>query len=377
MTGRPGANASSSEARAPRRSARSAKALVVNCSYELTRSNRRRVFYNLGVEKLSNYLEAQGYQVTRAIGDPGLFVTDYDLVCVSAIFSWHAPIAADIAVRARNAGVEVWAGGPGMYGVRSWFEAQTGVKPVWQPDPRFDRQPGDYRYIYAVRGCEGESVDDGPPVPCRWCNVPKVEGTVYLYNPDFQPAPMLLDNNLSGSPVWMQDATIAKYRDAGVPIVDANSGFEPGRFDLETRGRWEPVLRGPWRCGFDRIEEEAHVRNFFRLLSDIPARRKRIYAMCGNEPIATCYERAEKVIEMGGEPHVQFEIPLGALDRYDPMLWPANDQPKHDWTMQLGWDFARYYTGMFWKSCHITEFEPRPKERPGERPFRDLLRRVA
>lgn len=346
------------------------KALVVNCSVEKTESNRSREFYNLGAAKLANYLDTQGYTVTRCAGDPGMFIDGYDLVCVSAIFSWHAPIAVDAALRAKRNGAEVWAGGPGLHGVRAWFEAQTGVKPVWKPDPRFDKKPGEYRMIYAVRGCEGESVDDGPPVPCRWCNVPKVEGTVYLLNADFHPAPMLLDNNLSGMPVRMQEHIIARYIERGVPLLDANSGFEPGRFDEATYARWRPIMRGPWRWGFDRIDEERNARRMAGILADVPSRRKRVYAMCGNEPIETCYERAEKVIEFGGEPHVQFEIPLGARDRYDVSLWPEKEQPKYGWTVALGRDFARYYNSMIWKSTSLAQYKPRVNDPP---PFARIL----
>ena len=340
------------------------RALVVNASCEMTASHRSREFYNLGAAKLENFLRRTGYDVTHIAGDPGMFISGYDLICVSVIFSWHAKTAADIILRAKAQGSEVRAGGPGLYGVRAWFEQTTGIKPQWQPDPTFDKEPGNYKMIYAVRGCEGESIDNGPPQPCSWCTVPAVEGTVYIFNPKFHPAPLLLDNNLSGMPVPMQERIIARYREFDMPLRDAQSGFEPGRFDAATRARWEPILKGPWRWGFDRMEEADHAKSIATLLSDVSSKRKRVYAMAGNEPIEVCYERERKVIEWGCEPHCQFMIPRGALDRYDVNTWPIGQRPKYDWTIQLGRDFARYYTSNIYKATEIWKYKPRVNEDP-------------
>lgn len=82
------------------------KALVVNCSHP---------HYNLGAEKLALYLTAEGHDVTRFGGHPGVFLFGYDLVCVSVVFSWHAELARDVALAATEMGSIVWAGGPGLY----------------------------------------------------------------------------------------------------------------------------------------------------------------------------------------------------------------------------------------------------------------------
>ena len=47
-------------------------------------------------------------------GDPGLFGGDVEAVYLSVIFSWHAPLARDLARRYKDrAAVE--AGGPGLF----------------------------------------------------------------------------------------------------------------------------------------------------------------------------------------------------------------------------------------------------------------------
>lgn len=344
------------------------KALVVNCSIDMTRANRFAVHYNLGALKLAQWLRAQGHDVTedvppltrdmRDLPDYSWFVRDYDLVAVCAVFSWHARRAAKVASAAKERGAEVWAGGTAFTELRSWFEKETGIRPVFRPDERFEHVRGDYKYVYAVRGCEGELLDDGSHRPCAFCPVPKVEGTRYVLDRDFVPAPNLLDNNLAGMPVWMQEHIIQRYQNTGTRLIDAKSGFEPGHFDEGTRDRWTPVLRGPWRWGFDEIGEEANVRRMAALLCGVRSRRKMVYCLCGNEPIETCYERAQKVIEMGCEPWVQYMTPLTALDRYDPSTWAEKDRPKHNWTIDLGTAFARYYSGRWYKSHPIWEHRP-------------------
>jgi len=79
------------------------RALVINCSAP---------HYNLGARRLTDWLRAQGHDVTCGDGDPGLFAYGYDLVCLSVIFSWHAPLARAVALRVRRQ-ADVWCGGPG------------------------------------------------------------------------------------------------------------------------------------------------------------------------------------------------------------------------------------------------------------------------
>jgi hypothetical protein len=70
------------------------KAIVVNCS-----STPTHVCYNLGARKLTDWLKMQGYQVSYYDSDPGMWELDADLVCLSVIFSWHAPRAREIALK--------------------------------------------------------------------------------------------------------------------------------------------------------------------------------------------------------------------------------------------------------------------------------------
>ena len=81
---------------------------------------------DLGADKLADWLTDSGYQVTCLLGDPGLFAYGFDLVCLSVVFSWHAPVARDIALRVQ-AHSAVWCGGPGMFALAAWWRRETGL----------------------------------------------------------------------------------------------------------------------------------------------------------------------------------------------------------------------------------------------------------
>ena len=70
-----------------------------------------------------------------------------------------------------------------------------------------------------------------------------MEGRGFLLLPDFTPRPVPTDNNLSAVPADYQQYIIDRYRAAGVPLLDANSGFEPKTFDEDVFEWWWPIIR--------------------------------------------------------------------------------------------------------------------------------------
>jgi hypothetical protein len=308
-------------------------AIIVNCS---------KGHYNLGARKLADWLSGDGHNVRYFDGDPGLFGLDADLVALSVIFSWHAPIARQIALRMK-ATADIWCGGPGMMALVKWWQKETGLECSASIDARFDRQRGDYLATFASRGC---------PVNCWFCVVPKLEGREFTLDWDFAPAPMLCDNNLSALPVDFQDHIIRRYQETDTPLKDANSGFEPRTFDEGTYRRWKSILRGPWRFAFDEQREAADVERMMKILRAENSKRKRVYVLVGNEPIESCYERATKVLEWGGEPYCQPVMPLNALDKEHLIV-------RHDWTHQRLKDFARYFNRFLWKYTPLNEYNNR------------------
>lgn len=318
---------------------------VVNCSAP---------HYNLGARKLADWLRACGDDVTEFEGDHGMFMVGFDRVAVSCVFSWHAPVAREIALRVRDS-AEVWAGGPGLFALAKWWKEEVGTELTIGVDRRFDRQRGAYKMTFASRGC---------PVGCWFCIVPKMEGTEFTLDWDFMPAPVLCDNNLSALPADFQRHIVSRYTESGVPLMDANSGFEPRTFTAETVEIWSAALKGPWRFAFDDQGEVEEVYAVTRLLKDVSPRKKRVYVLAGNEPIASCYERALKVIEWGCEPHCQFVLPLNWLGD------PRTLKPRFDWTYDLGRDFCRFFNGHIWRKARLSEYVPRVD---GKAPFNEAM----
>jgi hypothetical protein len=142
------------------------RAVVINCS--LRRPGKP--YYNLGARKLTDWLRGQGHRVTYCDGDPGMWELDADLACLSVIFSWHAPLAREIALRMKDH-AEIWAGGPGLFALASWWRKETGLEVVRGLDERFDKQRGHYEMTFASRGC---------PVNCSFCIVPRLEGISFI-----------------------------------------------------------------------------------------------------------------------------------------------------------------------------------------------------
>jgi hypothetical protein len=313
------------------------KVAVINCSHP---------YYNLGSQKLFNWLNEQGHDVTYHKGDPGLWALDAELVCLSVIFSWHAPIAKEIALRMKLT-ADVWCGGPGMFALANWWRKETGLVMTKGVDPRFESQPGKYLMTFASRGC---------PVNCSFCIVPKMEGLKQTLYWDFQPAPVLCDNNISALPFDFQRHIIKRYQETGITLRDANSGFEPHSFSEEMFQLWKPVIKGAWRFAYDHTNEGQEVYRMMTILKSVPASRKRVYCLVGNEPFEACLERGKKIIEWGGEPHCQFVLPLN---------WLGNDadlKPKYGWTIQQGRDFCRYFNRWLWRSVPLEDYKPRKHE---------------
>ena len=288
-----------------------AKVAVINCSK----------IYNLGANKLARWLVAEGHSVRlinednydKLLKKHNLF--GYDLLALSAIFSWNVSLATKI-VELVSPKIEIWAGGSGFFALQNWWYKETSLGCTPGLDQRFEKQNGVYRMVFASRGC---------PVGCSFCIVPKLEGTEFSLDWDFTPAPMLCDSNLSALPVDFQKHIISTYQNSNTVLKDANSGFEPITFTEKTYNRWRLVMKNSvWRFAFDTSSEETQVETMMRVLKDVPSYKKRVYVLIGNEPIKQCYDRIQKVIAWGGEPHVQPMMALNTLEK-TPMV-------RYDWT---------------------------------------------
>lgn len=263
-----------------------------------------------------------------------------DTMFLSVVFTWRLDDAYMRAVFGRAQGYKVRAGGPALFLAKMKHRlADVAEVGGTAPDAIARHNPD---ATIASRGC---------PVGCWFCIVPAMEGKSFTFLPDFPVRPILCDNNLSGLPADYQEHIVRRYQDAGVRLRDANSGFEPITFDRAVYDRWRPLINGgggPWRFAYDETSERANVLRVMAMLSDEPAKRKRVYVLIGNEPFEECMRRIQEVIDHGCEPHVQPYIKLNALDR--------SPHPRHDWNRQLLTDVARWANGWVWKKAPFAEY---------------------
>lgn len=269
-----------------------------------------------------------------------------DTAYLSIAFTWKLDEAYSRACWYRAQGYKVRAGGPGIF-TRKHFLAEVAEIGGDMPDAVSHHNPS---ATIASRGC---------PVGCWFCIVPKMEGKAFTLLPDFPVRPILCDNNLSGLPAEYQDFIVRRYEAEGVPLLDANSGFEPRTFDDEVFARWHPINKGPWRFAYDDQAERPYVERVMRMLRGVGARRKRVYVLIGNEPVASCLERIREVIAWGGEPHVQPFIKLNALRR-EPHI-------RFDWTAQKLRDMARWANRMQWRKHTFAEYRRSAKTSRADR----------
>lgn len=264
---------------------------------------------------------------------------DGDTAYISIVFSWDVDEALARTLWYRAAGYKVRVGGPGVFTAKRANEFE-GLAQVGGSIPGVQTRHNPM----ATKATEGCSKF------CFFCIVPAMEGKI-VHLPDFEPRPVLTDNNLSAIGADYQRYIVERFQAFGVPLLDANSGFEPETFDEEVLERWWPINQGPWRFGADETGEMDEVERVIKMLKKrgVPAKKIRPYVMIGHEPFEQCMDRIMRVISLGGEPWVQYIIKLNAREK-EPWL-------QHDWTRERIMKVQRWVNGHAWRSVPFNEFD--------------------
>ena len=260
-----------------------------------------------------------------------------DTAFLSVAFTWKLDEAYQRALWFRSLGLKVRAGGPATF-TRKHHLADVAEIGGSIPDALQHHNP---MATKASEGC---------PVGCWYCIVPAMEGKSFTLLPEFTPRPVLTDNNLSALPPDYQEHIVDRYIAARVPLLDANSGFEPKTFDQDVFERWRPINKGPWRFGLDETGELDDASRAIRMLRahGVGARRIQVYVMIGHEPFEQCMDRIRRVIELGGEPYVQPVMKLNALNK-EPWI-------RHDWTAQRLKEVQRWVNRRVWRKADFADY---------------------
>lgn len=261
--------------------------------------------------------------------------TEGNTAYLSVAFTWLLDDAYQRAVFWKSCGKRVCVGGPGLFVRKSYFEGVA-------------EYGNDYVDAIVKHNRDATMASRGCPVGCWFCIVPKMEGKTFTLFPDFPVRPILCDNNLSALPSEYQDYIIRRYQDHHIPLLDANSGFEPRTFDGVVYHRWKAINHGPWRFALDDQRERKYVARVCTMLKDEPPNKKRVYVLIGNEPLESCLDRINSVLGWGCEPHVQWLMKLNAL-RKEPWV-------RFDWTERKLRDMARWANRRVWRYAKWEEY---------------------
>jgi hypothetical protein len=284
-----------------------------------------------------------------------------DTAFLSVAFTWRLPEARKIAEYYLSIGCKtVKAGGPALFTQRKYLAdlCEIPTKKVMRAGREFEVL-ADMDDTLKLHNPMATRASYGCPVGCHFCIVPKMDGIEFRFVDDFPVRPVLCDDNLSALPGNFQQHIIDRYLKAGVPLLDANSGFEPQTFDEEVYRRWNPILKGPWRFGFDEASEGEQVARVFKMLKDVSPRRKQVYTMIGHEPFDVCMDRIQKVIASGGEPYAQPMLQLNTLVK-EPKV-------RYDWTLLKLKQVQRWVNRRLWRYTPFGQYDANVKTRSATR----------
>lgn len=293
--------------------------------------------YNLGLDKLAHWGESQGWTVEQL---PDLRPLDghlYDLIAISVIFSWDLPKAL---AWGQQVACELWMGGPAISANAHYVQRQLPhAKITIGPDPRFERQSGDYKWVRWGRGCS---------VGCWFCIVPKIDGTAMLEYVESTPARVIVDDNIIRYTREHQERIVEQTLQAGCTKIDINSGFDPAVFDLWHYQLYNKLDLQYWRTAYDTLDEGPQVERMLALLREhgVSSRRIPVYMLAGAEPFEQSMMRARQIVAWGGEPRVQMFKPLNWMSARS----EAWMHPKYGWTRRQTVNFPRYWYSYRWRT---------------------------
>ena len=300
--------------------------------------------YNLGAAKIARYHRLRGDQVYESFA-LNLFCMNVDKTYLSAIFTWDLPKLIRDANLFKERNISVELGGPAVTAMSDYVERNTGIKPHFGMDERFEHVRGDFKMEFTSRGCRNN---------CAWCGVPRLEPVPVEYEDFNIPVginPYIGDNNILATSWEHQVRVVEKLKN--VRNLDINSGFEVGLFTEDYYQLYSKLHLEAWRIAFDSMAVEADFEKAVKILKnhDVDYRKILVYVLIGF-PGTTFDEavyRLEKARVLGCSPYPQRYMPLNSTD--------ARKYVAPGWDKRM-LELLRLYwvTPEKWRSCTWREF---------------------
>jgi hypothetical protein len=253
-----------------------------------------------------------------------------DTAFLSVVFSWKLPAAYMRAIWYRAQGYRVRAGGPAVTlnpGALADVAELGGLVDALahhNPDATF-----------TTRGCIRR---------CSFCAVPKIEGgLVELPDSEWEPKPVICDNNLLASSPAHFDHVIDRLKAARLRGVDFNQGLDARILTDHHAARLAELPGAVIRLAWDNIKTEPLFRAAFSTLTGAGVKpgQVRVYVLIGyRDTPEDALHRLETVRALGALPNPMRYQPLDARRR--------NEYVDPNWTERELRDFMRYWARQNW-----------------------------
>jgi len=249
-----------------------------------------------------------------------------DAAYISVVFSWQLQKAFQRAVWYKIQGYKVMAGGPAVANNPGFL---SGVAEIGGHIEALSRHNPDA--VFTTRGCIRK---------CPFCLVPKIEGDL-IEIPDFEPKPIICDNNLLAASRKHFDLVVDKLK--RIKQVDFNQGLDARLMTKHHAERLAELDLKAVRLAWDNTATEPQFMRAYKLLGDagISARFIRVYCLIGyNDTPEDALYRLKTVWALGSFPNPMRYQPLDAIKR--------NSFIGKHWTDRELKIYMRYWTKLRW-----------------------------
>ena len=201
-------------------------------------------------------------------------------VRISVTFTWHKPLAENLACEWRQYYDDVQVGGPAYSDAGGEFT------------------PG----LFLKDGCTITS--RGCPKKCGWCSVPQNEGLIRELA--IQPGWIVQDNNLLACSRPHTEAVFAMLRSQNRRIF-FNGGLDKHYLKDWHRPLFDSIPVGELWFACDTAADVPWLEKAAKILEGIPMRKRRCYTMIGydNETLLEAEQRCQRVLDLGFMPFCQ------------------------------------------------------------------------